>query len=314
MLVLYVASTGDGWEEFMWVGMDATGVDQAPVRNDFGGASTFFVAWMIVGCFVALNLFVGAIVDNFTRIKKETDGSAAMTPEQQQWADALRATLGGSAARAPKEPDGRVRRFFFRRVTSRPFEYGVMGVIVANVLAMAMEYEGMELADPSYARRYEAAMLFFTFFYYAEAFAKLIGLGPATYFGDGWCRFDFFLVCASLLDQFFLELLLLVLPVPPTMLRVLRVARVLRILRLVKNPLFKGLRDLALTLVYAFPAMINIGALLLLTMFIFAVLGQNLFSFVQRGEVRTAASSSLHAPPRPIARASVRSLLMIRTR
>ena len=85
MFVLYVASTGDGWEEFMWAvvaaaattpaslptrprprlprrwaGMDVTGVDKAPVRNDSSPASAYFIAWMIVGCFVAINLFVGA--------------------------------------------------------------------------------------------------------------------------------------------------------------------------------------------------------------------------------------------------------------
>ena len=60
MLVLYVASTGDGWEEFMWAGMDARGVGVAPVRNDASAAAAYFIAWMIVGCFVAINLFVGA--------------------------------------------------------------------------------------------------------------------------------------------------------------------------------------------------------------------------------------------------------------
>ena len=55
----YVASTGDGWEEFMWAGMDVTGIGLAPVRNDHSFNSFFFIAWMIVGSFVALNLFVG---------------------------------------------------------------------------------------------------------------------------------------------------------------------------------------------------------------------------------------------------------------
>ena len=52
---------------------------------------------------------------------------------------------------------------------------------------------------------------------------------------DGWCRFDFFLVCTSLLDQFAAELLASVLPLPPMLLRVLRVIRILRILRLLKG-------------------------------------------------------------------------------
>jgi hypothetical protein len=43
-----------------WAGMDARGVGVAPVRNDASPAAAFFLAWMIVGCFVAINLFVGA--------------------------------------------------------------------------------------------------------------------------------------------------------------------------------------------------------------------------------------------------------------
>ena len=93
---------------------------------------------------------------------------------------------------------------------------------------------------------------------------KIFGLGKF-YFNDGWCRFDFFLVCTSFLDQFFNELLNSILPVPPTVLRVLRVARVLRILRLLKN--LKGLRDLVMTLVFAFPGLMNVGALLGLIIF-----------------------------------------------
>ncbi len=69
----------------------------------------------------------------------------------------------------------------------------------------------------------------------------------------------------SIMEQFFLDLLTSMLPVPPTMLRVLRIARVLRILRLLKN--LKGLRDLVMTLVIAFPALMNVGALLGIVMF-----------------------------------------------
>ena len=113
MLILYIAATGDGWEEFMWAGMDAVGQGIAPERNDMSGASTYFLAWMIVGCFISLNLFVGAIVDNFTRIKQEDDGSATMTPEQQQWADALKSAYSNKAQRAPRKPEFAPRRAAF---------------------------------------------------------------------------------------------------------------------------------------------------------------------------------------------------------
>ena len=93
MLLLYVASTGDGWDEFMFQSMDAVGVGVAGGRNDFSPMAFYWVAWMFIGSFIALNLFVGAIVDNFVRIKGETDGSAFMTQGQQQWVQATRAMV-----------------------------------------------------------------------------------------------------------------------------------------------------------------------------------------------------------------------------
>jgi len=277
MIILYIASTGDGWEEFMWAGMDATGVDMAPTRNDSSSASAFFLLWMVVGSFVALNLFVGAIVDNFTRCQSEEDGSALMTPEQQQWVQAMKATKG-SPSKSTREPNFGPRRFVFRLISSRSFDFFVFGVIVLNIFWMALDYHRIE-ENAQHVWLYKAGLLVFTYFYYLEFILKFFAMGAA-YFADSWCRFDFFLVTVAFLDQFASELLA-ALPLPPTLLRVLRIARVLRILRLLKN--LKGLRDLVMTLVFAFPALINVGALLGIVLFMYAVLGLNIFTFVQHG-------------------------------
>ena len=62
----------------------------------------------------------------------------------------------------------------------------------------------------------------------------------------------------------------------------LRVFRVLRILRLLKGA--KGVRDLLMTLVLSFPALVNVFGLLALCMFIYSILGVQLFTFVMRGD------------------------------
>jgi hypothetical protein len=107
-------------------------------------------------------------------------------------------------------------------------------------------------------------------------------MGCAGYFSDSWCQFDFLLVCTTLLDQFASELLTAYLPVPPMLLRALRVLRVLRILRLLKGA--KQLRDLIVTMVLSFPSLLNVGSLLALIVFMFAVLGVNMFTFVAHGD------------------------------
>ncbi len=285
MLLLYIMSTGDAWEDVMFQGMDAVGPGLAPERNDFSRMSLFFVAWMFFGGFFALNLFVGTICDNFTRIKEETDGSATMTAEQQQWAETLKASNKIKAARTFREPEPQPQKCLFKLVTSSPFDMFIMAVIVANVLVMACDYWRME-EDVSVKAWYDGAMLVFSYIYYAEAILKISAL-RGDYFRDSWCRFDFFLVCTTLLVQFGSELLEF-LPMPPMLFRVLRILRILRILRLLKDKRAKGLKDLLMTMVLSFPSLINVGSLLMLLIFMYSVLGVQLFTFVQRdGEILT---------------------------
>ena len=66
--------------------------------------------------------------------------------------------------------------------------------------------------------------------------------------------------------------------VSPTLLRVVRVFRVGRILRLIKSA--KGIRTLLFSLAVSLPALFNIGLLLFLIMFIYAIFGMSFFMHV----------------------------------
>ena len=68
-------------------------------------------------------------------------------------------------------------------------------------------------------------------------------------------------------------------PISPTLLRVVRVFRVGRVLRLVKSA--KGIRTLLFSLAVSMPALFNIGLLLFLVMFIYAIFGMNFFMHVK---------------------------------
>jgi len=67
--------------------------------------------------------------------------------------------------------------------------------------------------------------------------------------------------------------------VSPTLLRVLRVFRIGRILRLVKSA--KGIRTLLFSLAVSMPALFNIGLLLFLITFIYAIFGMSFFMHVK---------------------------------
>lgn len=67
--------------------------------------------------------------------------------------------------------------------------------------------------------------------------------------------------------------------VSPTLLRVVRVFRVGRVLRLVKSA--KGIRTLLFSLAVSLPALVNIGLLLFLIMFIYSIFGMSFFMHVK---------------------------------
>ena len=64
-----------------------------PCRLHVGGAvanahpevAVFFYAFVIIGSFFAINLFVGVVIDKFSRLRGEFDGSVLQTEHQRQW-------------------------------------------------------------------------------------------------------------------------------------------------------------------------------------------------------------------------------------
>lgn len=83
-----------------------------------------------------------------------------MTQEQQQWVMAMKATKS-NPNRGAREPTWGPRRAAFRFINSKPFEFGVMGVIALNVFGMALKYHRME-DDGDYFFYYHHAMELFT--------------------------------------------------------------------------------------------------------------------------------------------------------
>lgn len=115
------------------------------------------------------------------------------------------------------------------------------------------------------------------FLWPTEAIVKIVGL-RYHYFTVPWNVFDFLLVFASIFG-ILMEDVMIDLPISPTLLRVVRVFRIGRILRLIKAA--KGIRKLLFALVVSLPALFNIGALLALITFIYAILGMSLFGHVR---------------------------------
>lgn len=155
------------------------------------------------------------------------------------------------------------------------FEIAIFVLIFLNMLTMGIEHYNQPHAVFFVL---EVSNAFFTTVFGLEAIVKIVGL-RYHYFTVPWNVFDFLLVLASIFG-ILMEDIMIDLPISPTLLRVVRVFRIGRILRLIKAA--KGIRKLLFALVVSLPALFNIGALLALITFIYAIIGMSLFGHVRQ--------------------------------
>ncbi|KAM6474329.1 sodium channel protein type 8 subunit alpha isoform 3-T5 [Liasis olivaceus] len=135
--------------------------------------------------------------------------------------------------------------------------------IVLNTLFMAMEHHPM---TPQFEHVLAVGNLVFTGIFTAEMFLKLIAMDPYYYFQEGWNIFDGFIVSLSLLELMLADV---------EGLSVLRSFRLLRVFKLAKS--WPTLNMLIKIIGNSVGALGNLTLVLAIIVFIFAVVGMQLF-------------------------------------
>ena len=105
-----------------------------------------------------------------------------------------------------------------------------------------------------------------------EAIIKIIALGKI-YFKDSWNIFDFVVVILTIVGIILQQAIRVHLGAQTTIIRSLRIMRVMRLIKRAKS-----LKIMFNTILVTLPAMGNIGGLLGLLIFLYAILGVNLFA------------------------------------
>ena len=161
-------------------------------------------------------------------------------------------------------PNNGLRSFFFTIVENGKFDALITTLIIINIIIMAMKHRDM---SPNFEDQFMGgANWVFTIAFLLEAVFKLIAWFPRVYFSSGWNKFDFFLVVVSIVSKIFDF---------GSFATMFRVFRVLRIIKLIKRA--KELKRLMQTILISLPALANVGSLLLLLFFIYAILGVQFF-------------------------------------
>lgn len=115
LLSLFEIATMEMWPDFMYAGVDATKAGQQPVNDNSPENALYFVAFVVVGSFFVLNLFVGVAIDKFNEMQAEHLGqNIFLTPEQEQWVTVQRLMAKTKPPKAATEPGHPIRAAVFR--------------------------------------------------------------------------------------------------------------------------------------------------------------------------------------------------------
>ena len=272
MALLFEIATTEGWIDIMYAAVDQRGIEMQPIRDNNPFWALFFIVFLIVGAFFVLELFVGVVIQNFNKIKEKT-GRTMMTDAQKQWAATQSFVMKIKPERRIARPSGVIEGwcydFVMPSTNPRFQDFITLCIIISSALAASVTFGDSEQKT----KFLELCNLIFTVIFTIELIVKLFAF-KKRYFDDGWNRFDLIVVCSS--NIFTIVGLFLSQTGPLS--SVIRLVRVCRLFKLIKR--VKNLRLLFNTLIVSIPSIVNIGTLLLLLFFIYAVIGMQLFSFI----------------------------------
>lgn len=237
----------------------------------------FFVAFILIGSYFLINLFVGVIFFHFNKAQQneKNKSSILLTDEQEKWVNIQKMIANAKpdflSFQKPNNPLLLKIHFI---VTKKEYEYFMMLSVFINILILCLYTDTL---NSSFKWSIEASNIFFSFIFVIDFFFKIISFGYRGYFYLAWNQFDFILSLFSLL-----EILIYLfdsywkLKRIKIFIKILKVPRFLRTLKLIK--IFKGVQKLLETLLLSIPSLINVGSLLLLVVYVYSILGVSLFS------------------------------------
>ncbi|KFW89401.1 Sodium channel protein type 5 subunit alpha, partial [Phalacrocorax carbo] len=268
-LALLQVATFKGWMDIMYAAVDSRKIDEQPKFEAFLAMYMYFVIFIIFGSFFMLNLFIGVVISNFNQQRKKISGKDLfLTEEQKKYYNALK-KLGSKKPQKPiPRPLNMFQGLLFDIVSHKAFDITVVTFICLNMVIMMAESSQNHIKDVL-----NKINFFFVAVFTGECVIKILALRHY-FFTSGWNIFDLAVVILSLvsigLSEGFQNLF------SPTLLRIFRLARIGRILRLIRKA--RGIRTLLFALLMSLPALFNIGLLLFLVMFIYAIVGMTNFA------------------------------------
>jgi voltage-dependent calcium channel L type alpha-1D len=259
-LAMFTSITLEGWVDIMYMLFNGYPCPEL--------IAMYFVLMIMLGSFFMLNLAL-AVVENEhgksveAREEEAEEERLALLDEAEANGEVTAIVVEGADG-VPDVPDSALKAF----VTNSRFVLVITLLICANTITMAMAYHGQS-AD--YSAVLEGFNEVFTICFTLEMILKLGGLGVKGYVGEAANVFDAIIVVISLVEFGLTHSG----SEAPSGVSALRTFRLLRVFKLART--WKALNALLAVLSRAIKMCAPASVILLMMMFIFTLLGMQLF-------------------------------------
>jgi len=272
MMTLFEISTAS-WVETMWDCVDQRGIDLEPKKYYNLAWVLFVIALVVFFMFFLINLFVGVVVTTFNQEKERLGKDFLLTNNQKEWLNVKMLCLN-TRPLVLVIPKGTslVQHWCLRIATSKSFDFAILACIMLNTLLLSMKWIDQH---PLWENVITAFNLAFAIIFTLEAIIKIAGM-KKHYFRDNWNKFDFFIVIATIVGLLMERVANFNIGGQAALVRAFRVLRVFRLIQRAK--VLKIIID---TFIATLPSIANVGGLLILILFIFSVLGMQLYGRIK---------------------------------
>lgn len=277
ILTLFEMSTTEQWVDVMHAGMDATDIDMQPRVNNSPIWALFFIMYMIFGSFFLTQLFVGVVIDNFNKLKREGGHDVLLTSSQREWVRMHQSLVMIHPKPKIVPPKSGLRRVCHDLAHNPDVELLIATLLLLNTAMMSMTYFGQ---SDAYSEAVSMTNAVFYVIFLIEIVVKLVGLDPKSFWSSPWNVFDCVIIAGATAGR--------VLEATSgnaslgSVANVVRTFRVGRVCRLIKTaPTIHALFN---TLLMTLPSLANIGTLLFLMYFMYSIIGMQLFAKIALGE------------------------------
>mmetsp|Transcript_88982 Transcript_88982/g.157547 ORF Transcript_88982/g.157547 Transcript_88982/m.157547 type:complete len:1931 (-) Transcript_88982:53-5845(-) len=274
--------SGEGWISVILNIIGSNGIDMQPRPNANFVQGIPVLIYMALTQFFLLNLLIGILVDSYSATKAEFAGLSSATSEERLFVKlqtqvllnpdwllpATKLQLKGNWLLPLRE---RVQKL----IKSKPMRIAVFVGIAVNAILMAFV---STMANPELADFKSSLAVMLLFFFTVELFLNMFVYG-GDFWKDKWNAYDCVAVLGSdigvVVNMFLADK-------EGAIAQILGGFQILRMLMLVRYTWFMD--SMVYTIFAALPGLINVIALLMLVVFMYACLGVGLFGTIMAGD------------------------------